>query len=50
MSYFEIERLKVLQLVPVLNKTETKLGKSDKYSILIRTQSIYCSGKKGAIF
>ena len=50
MSYFERERLKVLQLVPVLNKTETKLGKSDKNSILIRTQSIYCSGKKRETF
>ena len=50
MSYFELERLKVLQLVPVLNKTETKPGKSDKNSILIHTQSIYCSGKKRGIF
>ena len=50
MSYFELERLKVLKFVPVLNKTEIILGKSDKNSILIHTQSIYCYGEKRGIF
>ena len=52
MSYFELQRLKVLQLliVPVLNKTVINLGKSDKNSILIHTQSIYCYGEKRGIF
>ena len=52
MSYFELQRLKVLQLliVPVLNKTVINLGKSDKNSILIHTESIYCYGEKRGTF
>ena len=50
MSYFELQRLKVLQLVPVLSKTVINLGKSDKNSILFHTQSIYCYGEKRGIF
>ena len=50
MIYFELQRLKVLQLVPVLNKTEINLGKSEKNSILIHTQLIYCYGEKRGIF
>ena len=42
MSYIDLELLKVSHLFLALNKTETKLARSFKSSILINTQSIYC--------
>ena len=43
MCYFELKLLKVLHLFLALNKTETKLARSDKNSILIHAQSMHCA-------
>ena len=43
MSYIDLELLKVSHLFLALNKTETKLARYFKSSILIHIQSIYCA-------
>ena len=49
MSYFDHERLKLLQLVPAQNRAETKLEISVKNRILIHTRSILVFEKKNRV-